>query len=633
MPGTAVLTAILSPRAGQPANARRFGTTLARRLALLALLPLLVATALVFALVAHEQLRGQDARMQLQAGQAAASVVRQLGDADAAATRLGRLSLPEQAARVELLDDAGRVLAFRNGPDPAPSPVRARQRLRNADGSPSAQEVVVTWSAAAGNRQTRAQLLRTAALLGLGLAGLALVGWWVAMRTLAPLGELSEALEQIGRGQQAQVKVRDDSVLARLQQGVNEASQALANARNRMEAELGRTSMELADRNARLGAASQARSRFLAAASHDLRQPLYALTLFSSSLRAGEEDPQRLSRIGHIEECVASLDHLFSELLDLSRLESGAMHPVLTDVALDEVFDETSRNFRMLAETRGLRLVVRKTDAWVRTDRTMLGRILNNLVSNALRYTSDGGVLIGVRRGPAGRVRVDVCDTGCGIRAEEQQRVFDEFYQVARERTGDADRRRGMGLGLSTVRKLAQLVDCVIHLESQPGRGTTVSLDLPAALDPVPASLPAPVRELPLDVSGMRVLVIDDEPAILEGLRALLAEWDCSILAAEDQAQAMSALDTWPQPPDLVISDLRLRDGRSGVQVLHALAARYDADPNTPPFARLLVTGETKSERLSEVAASHIPVLFKPVAPGKLREAMVAAVFAARLGR
>ena len=261
----------------------------------------------------------------------------------------------------------------------------------------------------------------------------------------------------------------------------------------------------------------------------------------------------------------------------------------------------------------------------------MLARILNNLVSNALRYTREGGVLVGVRHAPAGRVRIDVWDTGSGIKQEDQQRVFDEFYQVGRTEEGDAERRRGMGLGLSTVRRLSELIDCQVRLLSRPGRGTVVSLELPASRPP--PGLPAVVSaELPLDVSGLRVLVIDDETSILAGLRALLAEWGCRTLAAEDEAQAVQALreSGWSSPPDLVISDLRLREGRSGVQVLHALASRYGADPQRPPFARLLVTGETKQERLGEVAASRIPVLFKPVSPRTLREAMVAAVFAAR---
>ena len=328
-------------------------------------------------------------------------------------------------------------------------------------------------------------LLRAGLLL---LAGLALVtasGWLVASRAVMPIAELTDAIKRVGRGEQVRLQIDRGEILGRLQRGVNEASLALARSRNRMESELGRTAVELADKNARLEAASQSRARFLAAASHDLRQPLYALTLFSSALRAGETDPTRLTRVLHIEECVASLDHLFSELLDLSRLETGAVHATIADVRLDEVFDDVSRNFRMLAESRGLRLIVRKTDAWVRADRTMLTRILNNLVSNALRYTDEGGVLVGVRHQASGQVRIDVRDTGHGIAPEHQQRVFEEFYQVAHEHAHPGERQRGLGLGLATVRKLAELLDCRISLASTPQRGTVISLAL-AAGTPAP---------------------------------------------------------------------------------------------------------------------------------------------------
>jgi signal transduction histidine kinase/FixJ family two-component response regulator len=477
-----------------------------------------------------------------------------------------------------------------------------------------------------------AALWRNGILLLLGLAVVAVSGWWTATRAIRPITELTHAIERIGEGEEVRLDVERSEILGRLQRGVNEASQALARSRNRMESELGRTSVELADKNARLEAASQSRSRFLAAASHDLRQPLYALTLFSSALRAGETDPTKLTRVLRIEECVASLDQLFSELLDLSRLEAGVMHAAMSDVRLDDVFDEVSRNFRIMAESRGLRLSVRKTEAWVRTDRTMLARILNNLISNALRYTATGGVLLGVRFQASGQVRIDVWDSGRGIELEHQQRVFDEFYQVTVTNEHSGERQRGLGLGLATVRKLAELVDCQVQLASWPQRGTRISVLLAPASVPNASRIPDQI-DIPLDISGLRVLVVDDEPNILEGLSALLQEWGCDIRAAENEAQAIEMLSGWYHAPDLVISDLRLREGRSGVDVLHAVARHYGQDPQQPGFARLLVTGETRSDRIGEIAASRIPVLFKPVSPQKLREAMLASVFASRVAR
>ncbi len=215
------------------------------------------------------------------------------------------------------------------------------------------------------------------------------------------------------------------------------------------------------------------------------------------------------------------------------------------------------------------------------------------------------------------------------LQLEHQQRVFDEFYQVARNHEHQGERQRGLGLGLATVRKLAEIVDCEVQLASWPQRGTRISVLLAPASAASASRIPEQA-DTPLDISGLRVLVVDDEPSILEGLRALLEQWGCDIRAAESEAQALEMLSGWDRAPDLAISDLRLREGRSGVDVLRAVARHYGQDPQSPGFARLLVTGETRSDRIGEIAASRIPVLFKPVSPQKLREAMLASVFAAR---
>jgi signal transduction histidine kinase/CheY-like chemotaxis protein len=467
-----------------------------------------------------------------------------------------------------------------------------------------------------------------ALVVSLLIAGV--IGWQAARWISAPLRRLARAVNQLGRSdRQVEVEISDQTEIGELQQGFNHAAAALFDMQRGMEREIEQATTELARKNSALEAASVAKARFLAAASHDLRQPLYALTLFSSALAVEEHDPVRLDRIAHIQECVQALDHLFSELLDLSRLETGAMQVEISEFPLDQVFDEVSRNFRMIAEQHDLRLLVRTTHQWVRCDRSMLARILNNLVSNALRYTHTGGVLVGARRGPSGLLRIDVWDTGVGIDAEHHTRVFDEFYRIE-QRPGeerDDGQRRGLGLGLATVQRLAELLDVHVVLKSRPHRGTMFSFLLPLVpaqhLFEKRADLPA------LDVSGMRVLVIDDEPAILSGIRYLLKSWGCDVATAEDRAQALEAAGEWPVPPDIVISDLRLRDGESGLDVLASLDC-YFKDKVDRPFARLLITGETRSDRLREIMAAKIPVLYKPVSPEQLREAMMAVWTSAR---
>ncbi|HEX7815277.1 hybrid sensor histidine kinase/response regulator [Dyella sp.] len=472
----------------------------------------------------------------------------------------------------------------------------------------------------------RSSLRNTLIALTFSLLVAAIIGWQAARWISAPLRHLAAAVHQLGRGdRRVEVDITDHTEIGELQRGFNSAAAALFDVQREMEQEIEAATLELARKNTALETASIAKARFLAAASHDLRQPLYALTLFSSSLAENECDPLRLDRIAHIQECVEALDHLFTELLDLSRLETGAMQLEISEFPVDHVFDEVSRNFRLIAEQHELRLVVRPTSLWVRTDRTMLARILNNLVSNALRYTREGGVLVGARRQADGTVRVDVWDTGSGIAPEHQMRVFDEFYRVDTHGCGEHDSgpRRGLGLGLATVQRLAELLDTQVKLKSRVGRGSIFSFHVPEA--PVHPAFPSPADERALDVSGMRVLVIDDEPAILSGIRYLLRSWGCDVAVAEDRVQAMEAAEYWPIAPDLVISDLRLRDGESGLDILAALDQHYGLSHPSTGFARLLITGETRSDRLREIMAAKIPVLYKPVSPEQLREAMAMA--------
>lgn len=487
-------------------------------------------------------------------------------------------------------------------------------------------EVSLSEAIAAQHSSLRNAMI--ALVVSLLIAGI--IGWQTAHWISAPLRRLARAVHQLGRGdRRVEVEISDQTEIGELQHGFNSAAAALFDMQRGMEQEIEHATLELARKNSALEAASVAKARFLAAASHDLRQPLYALTLFSSALAVEEHDPVRLDRIAHIQECVQALDHLFSELLDLSRLETGAMQVEITEFPLDQVFDEVSRNFRMIAEQHDLRLQVRTTHQWVRCDRSMLARILNNLVSNALRYTHNGGVLVGARRGPPGTLRIDVWDTGVGIDAEHQARVFDEFYRVEQhiEQEHDDGQRRGLGLGLATVQRLAELLGIHVVLKSRPRRGTMFSFLLPL----VPAQHIFEKRaEIPaLDVSGMRVLVIDDEPAILSGIRYLLKSWGCDVITAEDRTQALEAVAEWATPPDIVISDLRLRDGESGLDVLASLD-HYFIGKADRAFPRLLITGETRSDRLREIMAAKIPVLYKPVSPEQLREAMMAVWTSAR---
>lgn len=609
--------------------------SLVRRLTLLATLPAGVTALLMALLLSREQAHEIESLAKANAHAAATQLaaftsVPLVRDERAYLQRIAAsLASRDDLVRVRVLTQDGEIVASAEGPAASDGAGRllVERPVSDNGGGPHGL-VQLEFSLAREERAQRTRLLGSAFLLALALLASSLFAWQAARRLAAPIGVLADAVDELGRGRRrVRVKVTRGGEIGRLQRGFNAASETLTAARAHLEERIEEATHELAIKNSRLEAASLARTRFLAAASHDLRQPLYALTLLSSALRTGETDPTKLARAEHIQECVASLDSLFSELLDLSRLEAGAMQPNPSVFALDGLFDEVSRTFRMVAQKAELRLVVRKTDVWVRTDRTMLARILNNLVSNALRYTREGGVLVGARQSAEG-VRIDVWDTGTGIADEDQPRVFEEFFQAHRT-VGRGE--GGLGLGLATVQRLARLIGAGVTLKSRQGHGTVVSLVVPQAR-PQQAQRNA-VGDVPLDVSGLRLLVIDDEVSILEGMRVLAESWGCEIRTAEDAGQALAVAREWGAP-DIVISDLRLREGRNGLDALRCLAAHFGAHRlEDAPFARLLITGETKAERLSEIAASRVPVLHKPVSPEKLREAVTAAVLTTRSSR
>jgi signal transduction histidine kinase/ActR/RegA family two-component response regulator len=614
-------------------------TSLMQRMAFVALVPTLVTAVLLVTLLTQRQLINLRQMAQTNADaiatQTATVCVQPLR-----AMRLRELlriadsigELPH-VTRVQIRTADGQILADHRASDDNLHDVMSvvREVVDNEQtGHVALGSVLVDVSLHDAIVAQRASLRHALIALLLSLLVAGVIGWQAARWISAPLRHLAGAVQQLGQGDRpVSVAVTDHTEIGELQRGFNHAAAALFDIQRGMQEQIRQATLELAQKNTALEAASVARSRFLAAASHDLRQPLYALTLFSAALAVDEHDPQRLDRIAHIQECVQSLDHLFGELLDLSRLETGAVQVEISEFPLDRVFSEVSRTFGMVAEQRGLVLQMHPTRLWVRSDRVMLTRMLNNLISNALRFTRHGGALIGVRRSGTGRVRIEVWDTGSGIAPEHLSNVFDEFYRIE-DHSGaglDDGSHSGLGLGLATVQRLAQLLDTRVQAKSRLGRGSVFHFELP--LGSVGA-LPAAVDdEMPGELGGRRVLVVDDDPAILSGIRFLLRSWGCEVAVAEDRQQARETIENWPAPVDIVICDLHLRSGESGLDVFAELDRLYEND-DEQSFARLLVTGETRADHLRDVIAARIPLLYKPVSPQQLRSAMLAALVAAR---
>ncbi|ADU34769.1 hybrid sensor histidine kinase/response regulator [Variovorax paradoxus] len=612
--------------------------TFAQQLILLALVPATAATLTAIAVLTRQHLGNLTELMRANAQTVALQVATV---AQAPLARMDKRALQRTAQsgtyqphvqQVQIWTEDGEIVANSETVDRARGeglqvvvPIVADDGRHNG-------KVMVEISLSAVQNARRSVWLNVAVVLAISLLGVGLAGWWAARRISEPIRALGKAVDRLGAGEDASVAIEGTSEVKHLQLGFNHAARALAESRRLLQSRINEATAELARKNALLEVASQAKTRLLAAASHDLRQPLHALTLFSDGLANGETDPVKLQRIGHIRECVESLDRLFSELLNLSQLDAGVLQPQWADFPLDRLFDEISRNFRPVAEQQGLRLVARKTELWVRCDYVMLSRILNNLVSNSLRHTLEGGVLIGARRRGKG-VRIDVVDTGVGIAAQHQTRVFEEFYQVEPAGRPSARGARGMGLGLATVQRLTELLNTRVELSSRLHKGTCVRVlvrSAPAALpSPTPSPVAAGMEDGEPSLANLRILVIDDERTILEGLSVVLANWGAEVLVAQTRAEALALADTWAEPPDVVVSDLLLQGGDNGLDVIAALE-RHPRGIG-PGTARLLVTGETKPDRLREVASAGIAVLYKPVSPRVLRQSIHAQRAAALL--
>jgi len=368
---------------------------------------------------------------------------------------------------------------------------------------------------------------------------------------------------------------------------------------------------KLQEKSHQLELANTAKSRFLAAASHDLRQPLHALNLFVAQLHA-EADPIEHDRlVGRIDAAVGSMNELFNSLLDMSKLEAGILETELTEFPLVRVLKHLETTFSGAAQEKGLRLSVVPSAAWVRSDFILLERILLNLVSNAVRYTNRGGIVIGCRRRGAW-LRIEVWDSGPGIPEDHRQSIFREFYQLAGP---GRDRGGGLGLGLAIVDGLGRLLDHPVELKSRPGRGSCFSVSVPrVAAQQEPSEAPAK-RARPTDpLSGKLVVVIDDDTLVLDGMRGILRSWGCDVVIEPSAVEALAQLTELGRAPDMIISDYRLADGKTGIEAIERL--RSTLGEAIPAF---LISGDTAPERLRDASASGYHLLHKPVPPMALR--------------
>ncbi|MCC6775366.1 MAG: HAMP domain-containing protein [Hyphomicrobiales bacterium] len=453
------------------------------------------------------------------------------------------------------------------------------------------------------NQPLYAAIQRSILVLIAGLA-LALLGaLLLARRMVGPIQALSLGAARIGTGAlDHRIAIRTGDELEALGEQFNHMAAQLQSSYTTLE-------RKVDERTQQLQSANLSKSRFLAAASHDLRQPLHALNLFVAQLRA-ETDPAERERLAQrIESAVTNMNELFNALLDISKLDAGVLQVATSRFPIDDVLKHIESTFAASAREKGLHFRVVHSSAWVESDRILLERILLNLASNAVRYTDRGGVVIGCRRSD-GRLRIEVCDTGLGIPENQQRAVFDEFYRVAMP---GRDRSDGLGLGLSIVARLCALLDHPLDLSSTPGKGSRFALAVPRVAGTAATPVPSPAAlTTPDPVRGKRVVVIDDDELVLEGTGGLLRNWGCAVHAARSSREALAGLDG--RPPDLIISDFRLSEGGTGIEAVAALRTAFG--PTIPAF---LISGDISPERLLEAQTSGYRLLHKPLSPMALR--------------
>ncbi|MEP1469532.1 MAG: hybrid sensor histidine kinase/response regulator [Halieaceae bacterium] len=368
---------------------------------------------------------------------------------------------------------------------------------------------------------------------------------------------------------------------------------------------------QLQEQKAEAERANRAKSSFLAAASHDLRQPLYALTLFTSALEERVSSPEDLRITRQITRSADSLQSLFDALLDISKLDAGTIDTQKSDFLLAGIIDKMAFEFDTQAAQHKLTIDWPIQSFAVHSNPILLEQILRNYVANALRYTPKGGIQVSCTP-REDCIEICVSDTGIGIAIEDQRAIFDEFYQLGNP---ERDRQKGLGLGLSIVKRAAEQLGHRIDLKSEPGRGSEFSVSVSRALENISiANENSAESHTPSISTQPLILVIDDEESIREGLQELLGQWGCDVIAGGNTAEVILQLDAIQRQPHGIISDYRLQDGQTGLEAIDSIHKHCG---DTIPA--LIVTGDTEQGLLITLKASGHQVLHKPVPPAKLR--------------
>ncbi|MDO8813417.1 MAG: ATP-binding protein [Gallionella sp.] len=455
---------------------------------------------------------------------------------------------------------------------------------------------------------------------------------YLASRSIVdPIRKLSKAVQEIGEGKldtrvSLTTRVRE---LATLAQGLNESTVRLQQERENLQYRVDEATQALREKKEEAERASEGKSHFLAVASHDLRQPLHALGLYVAELQRRVSGTEQQRLVEQVEHSIEALSTLLNALLDISKLDAGVVVPQIQPCNMDAMLEYIAADFRVLADQKNIRLIVRPFCGYVSSDPQLLQRILMNLVSNAIRYTRQGGCILIACRKRGAHLRIEVRDNGIGIAETDQENIFREFFQIAQlqiETKGLGANKGlglGLGLGLSIVDRLAKLLGHHIELRSRHGYGSVFALEVKIADS---AYKQQRVTQTPSDfvdesvgspLNRKKMLVVDDDTAVLSGTANLLRSWGCIVTEADSFAQVEQLLRgglTW----DFIVSDYQLGSDENGIDVI-ALVQQH----HNKPIPSILISGDTSPAVLESANANGHPLLQKPVKPGKLRSLIV----------
>jgi signal transduction histidine kinase/ActR/RegA family two-component response regulator len=448
-------------------------------------------------------------------------------------------------------------------------------------------------------------VLRSGVVILVALVLAIFAGLLLARRMVVPIRALRDGAVRIGSGdlgQRLSIKTGDEL------EALGEQFNAMA---ARLQESYAGLEGKVEERTRQLEAANQAKSRFVAAASHDLRQPLHALGLFVAQLHGKLRAAERSQIVSRIEDALSAMNELFSALLDISKLDAGATPVNITVFPVAQLLAHAETTFAGAAREKKLSFRAMPSDAWVRSDFILLQQIVFNLVQNALRYTRSGGVVVGCRK-RGDQLRIEVWDSGIGIAADQHDKIFGEFYRLGEP---DRDRRAGLGLGLAIVDRLCRLLDHPIEVKSTVGKGSVFAVTVPIApanKRAIEASIVP--RAQPSLSHDKLVLVIDDDPLVLEGMSGIFRKWGCRVVTADSDSKALKAATEQDDVPDLIISDYHLANGRTGIETVEWLRGELSA-----PIPAFLISGDTDPATLHEAKVKGFHLLHKPVDPMALR--------------